>query len=63
MGLRKGDSPMVRLNVNSNSNHREQYILASVVKSQLPDDLVVHAESYKNRKLEFKKTRTPKCVL
>lgn len=54
---------MVRLNVNSNSNHREQYILASVVKPQLPDDLVVHAESYKNRKLEFKKTRTPKCVL
>lgn len=43
MGLRKGDPPTVRLDVNSNSNHREQYILASAVKPQLPGDLVVHA--------------------
>ena len=56
MGLRKGDPPTVRLNVNSNSNHREQYILASAVKPQLPGDLVVHAWAYMNRKLEFRQT-------
>lgn len=43
MGLRKGVSPMVRLNVNTDSNQREQYILTSAVKPQLTNDLVVHA--------------------
>ena len=43
MGLRKGVSPMVRLNVNTDSNQREQYILMSAVKPQLTNYLVVHA--------------------
>ena len=62
MGLRKGDPPTVRLDVNSNSNHREQYILASAVKPQLPGDLVVHAWAYMNRKLDEKWLKFKKCV-